>query len=119
MISVPKVLPGDTVFWHCDMVHSVEVEHTGKEDSCGAHFTRGPAHIYIHCDTVMYIPSVPLTPMNKAYIERQKGSFLKGIRPPDFPPASKDEHDFVGIGSVTDILEPAGRRAMLLPVSAA
>lgn len=102
MISVPKVLPGDTVFWHCDMVHAVEVEHTGKEDSC-----------------VMYIPSVPLTPMNKAYIERQKDSFLKGIRPPDFPPASKDEHDFVGIGSATDILEAAGRRAMLLPVSAA
>ncbi|KAK0494059.1 hypothetical protein EDD18DRAFT_1403122 [Armillaria luteobubalina] len=102
MISVPKVLPGDTVFWHCDMVHSVEVEHTGRDDSC-----------------VMYIPSVPLTPMNRAYIERQRDSFLKGVRPPDFPPASKDEHDFVGIGSATDILETAGRRAMLLPVSAA
>ncbi|KAK0472078.1 DUF1479-domain-containing protein [Armillaria novae-zelandiae] len=102
MTSVPKVLPGDTVFWHCDMVHSVEIEHTGKDDSC-----------------VMYIPSVPLTPMNKAYIERQRDSFLKGIRPPDFPPASKDEHDFVGIGLATDILEIAGRRAMLLPVSAA
>ncbi|KAG7444743.1 DUF1479-domain-containing protein [Guyanagaster necrorhizus] len=102
MISVPKVLPGDTVFWHCDMVHAVEAEHTGKEDSC-----------------VMYIPSVPLTPMNKSYIERQRDSFLKGIRPPDFPPGIKNEHEFIGMGSAVDILEPAGRRAMLLPVSVA
>jgi ectoine hydroxylase-related dioxygenase (phytanoyl-CoA dioxygenase family) len=36
MISVPDVNPGDTVFWHCDVVHSVEQEHTGAEDSAGA-----------------------------------------------------------------------------------
>lgn len=35
MTSVPKVFPGDTVFWHCDVVHSVEREHTGNEDSSG------------------------------------------------------------------------------------
>ncbi|KAJ7710084.1 hypothetical protein B0H14DRAFT_3641410 [Mycena olivaceomarginata] len=28
MTSVPAVNPGDTVFWHCDVVHSVEEEHT-------------------------------------------------------------------------------------------
>ncbi|KAG6853314.1 hypothetical protein C0991_005240 [Blastosporella zonata] len=33
MMSVPKVYPGDTVFWHCDVVHSVEEEHTGAGDS--------------------------------------------------------------------------------------
>jgi len=37
MISVPKVNPGDAVFWHCDVVHSVEEEHTGTEDSAGSY----------------------------------------------------------------------------------
>ena len=36
MTSVPKVNPGDMVFWHCDVVHSVEREHTGSEDSAGS-----------------------------------------------------------------------------------
>ncbi|KXN84869.1 hypothetical protein AN958_11999 [Leucoagaricus sp. SymC.cos] len=35
MTSVPKVNPGDAVFWHCDVIHSVEEEHTGSEDSAG------------------------------------------------------------------------------------
>ena len=35
MTSVPHVKPGDTVFWHGDVVHSVEQEHTGQEDSAG------------------------------------------------------------------------------------
>ena len=38
MVSVPKVNPGDTVFWHCDVVHAVEKEHTGSEDSAGKHY---------------------------------------------------------------------------------
>ena len=35
MTSVPAVKPGDMVFWHCDVVHSVEQEHKGNEDSAG------------------------------------------------------------------------------------
>ena len=60
MTSVPKVAPGDMVIWHCvrsrfvpdqhrvlnknfqDMIHAVEVEHTGTEDSCGA--SPSPSH---------------------------------------------------------------------------
>jgi hypothetical protein len=38
MISVPKVNPGDTVYWHCDVIHAVEREHTGSGDSAGKHF---------------------------------------------------------------------------------
>lgn len=37
MVSVPKVNPGDTVFWHSDVVHAVEREHTGSGDSAGKH----------------------------------------------------------------------------------
>jgi hypothetical protein len=39
VISVPKVNPGDTVFWHCDVVHAVEKEHTGSGDSAGKHLS--------------------------------------------------------------------------------
>ncbi|KAI0076163.1 DUF1479-domain-containing protein [Panus rudis PR-1116 ss-1] len=101
MISVPKVYPGDTVFWHCDMVHAVEVEHVGKEDSC-----------------VMYIPAVPYTPQNAAYIQKQKESFIKGIPPPDFPPW-EGESGFKGVGLPEDIQHPIGKRAMGFPVEVA
>lgn len=36
MTSMPKVYPGDAVFWHCDVLHAVEEEHTGNDDSAGA-----------------------------------------------------------------------------------
>ncbi|KAF9048815.1 DUF1479-domain-containing protein [Panaeolus papilionaceus] len=94
MISVPKVNPGDAVFWHCDVVHSVEVDHLGTGDSA-----------------VMYIPAVPLTPQNLAYVERQKATFLSKERPPDFPKGPA-EADFVGVAGVEDFLSDAGKRAM-------
>jgi hypothetical protein len=33
VVSVPKVRPGDYVFWHADLVHDVERRHGGLEDS--------------------------------------------------------------------------------------
>ncbi|OSX58833.1 hypothetical protein POSPLADRAFT_1184529 [Postia placenta MAD-698-R-SB12] len=94
MVSVPKVNPGDMVFWHCDVVHAVEKEHTGKGDSA-----------------VMYIPAVPLTPQNAAYVSRQKENFVKGIPPPDFPPGH-GEGDYAGVGRPDDLNSPVGKRAM-------
>jgi hypothetical protein len=35
MTSMPKVYPGDAVFWHCDVVHAVEIEHKGTTDTAG------------------------------------------------------------------------------------
>ncbi|KAJ7488042.1 hypothetical protein FB451DRAFT_1226299 [Mycena latifolia] len=99
MTSVPTVNPGDTVFWHCDVVHSVEQEHTGTEDSA-----------------VMYIPAMPLTPANANYLARQKDEFLKGLPPPDFPVATTGV-GFVGLGKDADLEEPLGRKAMGLPIS--
>ncbi|KAH0585537.1 hypothetical protein J132_07648 [Termitomyces sp. J132] len=101
MTSVPKVYPGDTVFWHCDVVHSVELEHTGTGDSA-----------------VMYIPAVPLTPLNQKYVERQRETFLNSQCPPDFP-KGPGEATFTGVGKTDDILSPIGRRAMGLPISVA
>ncbi|KIJ22865.1 hypothetical protein M422DRAFT_196585, partial [Sphaerobolus stellatus SS14] len=100
MISVPHVKPGDMVFWHCDVIHSVEFEHQGKNDS-----------------SVMYIPAFPATPYNTAYVQRQKEQFLKGAPPPDFP-QDEGETGFKGIGTDTDMLSEVGRKAMGFKVSA-
>ncbi|KAF9532701.1 DUF1479-domain-containing protein [Crepidotus variabilis] len=94
MVSVPKVKPGDAVFWHCDVVHAVESEHTGTGDSA-----------------VMYIPAVPLTPQNLQYVQSQKESFLKGQRPSDFP-KGPDESGFVGVAGGADITSKEGLIAM-------
>ncbi|KZT20479.1 DUF1479-domain-containing protein [Neolentinus lepideus HHB14362 ss-1] len=101
MVSVPKVYPGDMVFWHCDVVHSVEQEHTGQEDSI-----------------VMYIPAVPCTPRNTAYVERQQESFLQGVPPPDYP-REEGETNYRGVARVEDIVGAIGRRAMGFPVAVA
>ncbi|OBZ72402.1 Uncharacterized protein YbiU [Grifola frondosa] len=94
MVSMPQVCPGDMVFWHCDLIHAVEKQHTGTVDSA-----------------VMYIPAVPYTPQNAAYVERQRESFLKGIPPPDFP-VGNGEITFTGVGTPDDIENPVGKRAM-------
>ena len=88
--SIPLMEPGDTVFWHSDVVHAVENEHRGKGYS-----------------NVMYIASAPGCAKNSAYLERQALSFLSGKTPPDFA-ADDFEVDFVGRGTVAD-LTPLGR----------
>ena len=112
MTSVPKVNPGDMVFWHCDVVHSVEREHTGSEDSAGSSCSFPLSMLMLNgMVVVMYIPAVPLTPQNERYVARQKEVFSKGWTPPDFPQGG-GESGFVGVGGVVDILTPVGRRAM-------
>ncbi|KAF8318653.1 DUF1479-domain-containing protein [Clavulina sp. PMI_390] len=98
MISVPKVYPGDMVFWHCDGVHSVETLHNGTGDS-----------------SVMYIPAVPLTPMNLAYAVRQRDHFLAGLPGPDFPqdPAHVSEANLVKKGTIENLgTSPVALRSM-------
>jgi hypothetical protein len=85
--SIPQMEPGDTIFWHCDLIHAVENEHRGSGYS-----------------NVMYIPSAPGCPKNSAYLEKQALSFLTGKTPPDFP-ADNFEVNFVGRGTVADLDE--------------
>lgn len=85
--SIPVMEPGDTIFWHCDVVHAVENEHRGTGYS-----------------NVMYIASAPGCPKNSAYLERQAVSFLSGKTPPDFP-ADNFEVDFVGRATLEDLNE--------------
>ncbi|KAF8605002.1 DUF1479-domain-containing protein [Ceratobasidium sp. AG-I] len=96
MTSAPKVNPGDMVFWHCDLLHSVETEHRGTGDS-----------------SVMYIPAVPLTIANAKYVARQRDAFLAGKPPPDFPQFDgKGETGFARKGLEEHIGSVEGRRAM-------
>jgi len=85
--SIPLMQPGDTIFWHCDVVHAVENEHRGAGYS-----------------NVMYIASAPGCSKNSAYLEKQAISFLAGKTPPDFP-ADNFEVNFVGRGTVADLNE--------------
>ncbi len=85
--SIPVMEPGDTIFWHCDVVHAVENEHRGTGYS-----------------NVMYIASAPGCPKNSAYLERQAVAFLSGKTPPDFP-ADNFEVNFAGRGTLEDLDE--------------
>jgi Protein of unknown function (DUF1479) len=88
--SIPLMEPGDTVFWHSDVVHAVENEHRGKGYS-----------------NVMYISSTPGCAKNTAYLAKQAPAFLAGKTPPDFA-ADDFEVDFKGRGTEAD-LTPLGR----------
>ncbi|CAB3770361.1 DUF1479 domain-containing protein [Paraburkholderia humisilvae] len=82
---IPHMQPGDAVFWHCDVVHSVEDAHRGSGYS-----------------NVMYIASAPWCVKNDAYLKRQLPSFLRGESPPDFP-ADHFETDFEGRANAGDL----------------
>lgn len=92
--SIPDMEAGDTVFWHCDVVHAVENEHQGEFDS-----------------NVMYIAAAPWCEKNVAYLQRQWPAFVEGRSPPDFA-ADDFEVDFVGRATAQD-LTPLGKQQML------
>ncbi|WP_321897868.1 DUF1479 domain-containing protein [Paraburkholderia heleia] len=96
LISIPPMQAGDAVFWHCDVIHSVEDEHRGSGYS-----------------NVMYIPATPGCAKNDAYLQRQLPSFLEGRSPPDFPP-EHIEADLADRAGVAD-LTPLGRTQLGLP----
>jgi hypothetical protein len=78
-----------------DVVHGVEGEHTGAGDSA-----------------VMYIPAVPFTKHNAAYVARQREAFLAEVPPPDFPQEDGGEQGFIGGGSEADLATEEARRSM-------
>ena len=91
--GIPDVRAGDSVWWHCDMIHSV-APVTGQ---------RGWGN-------VMYIPAAPWCPRNERYAEHVREAFLSGASPSDFP-AEHYERDWDGRFTVDD-LNDIGRRGM-------
>lgn len=97
MVHIPKVQPGDMVYWHCDLIHAVDNEHMGDHDSL-----------------VFYIPSAPLCQTNLKYALTQREAFLKGLVGPDFPGFPNDvaETQHKDRGGPEDVMETGGIEAM-------
>lgn len=87
LLPIQTVAPGDTVWWHPDVIHAVGKEHKGKEYA-----------------SVIYIGASPACNKNRAYALRQATSFTNGRSAPDF--AAEDyETNFVGRATVDDLTE--------------
>lgn len=67
-VAVPDVQPGDTAWWHCDLIHSVApvIDQQGWAN-------------------VMYIPSAPWCAKNERYAGAVRDALATGTSPPDFP----------------------------------
>ena len=93
LVSIPEVMPGDTVFWHTDICHAVGDEHTGSEYA-----------------SVIYIGSAPDCPKNRAYLPKQRQAFLQGRSAPDFAVMDFEVH-FKGRATEADLTD-LGRAQM-------
>ena len=66
--GIPDVRAGDSVWWHCDMIHSV-----------------APVRGQQGWGNVMYIPAAPWCPRNERYAELVRDASCAGASPSDFP----------------------------------
>ena len=96
LISIPRMYPGDTIWWHPDVIHAVEDKHLGKNFS-----------------NVVYVGSTPYCKKNLDYINKQSKKFLEGKSPPDF--AAEDyEINYKGRVTVNDLSELAKKQLGLI-----
>lgn len=93
LTSIPPMEPGDTIWWHPDLLHAVEDRHAGTGYS-----------------NVMYIGAAPYCAKNANYLERQKPAFLKGESAPDFAPENY-EVAYQGRATLAELTE-LGKRQM-------
>jgi len=93
LVSIPQMEPGDTIFWHSDVIHAVEDKHGGSGYS-----------------NVIYIGAAPWCDKNDAFAKRQAPAFLDGRSSPDFAPEDY-EVGFAGRASAGD-LTPLGQMQM-------
>jgi hypothetical protein len=85
LTPIPAVEPGDTVWWHGDMIHSVG-EVTNQQG----------------WGNVMYIPASPYCEKNAEYAARCGKAFLAGFSPSDF--AAEDyEVTWTGRATMADL----------------
>jgi hypothetical protein len=91
--GIPDVRAGDSVWWHCDMIHSV-----------------APVQNQRGWGNVMYIPAAPSCPRNETYARSVRAAFATGSSPDDFP-AEHYERDWTNRFRVED-LNAIGRRGL-------
>lgn len=91
----PDLAPGDSVWWHCDLIHGVQ-----------------PVRDQQGWGNVMYIPAAPMCERNATYARAVAQRFRAGESPDDFP-AEHYETDWADRFTEAD-LNPMGRRALRL-----
>ncbi|MET0417423.1 MAG: DUF1479 domain-containing protein [Actinoplanes sp.] len=91
--GIPDVQAGDSVWWHCDMIHSV-----------------APVENQQGWGNVMYIPAAPWCPRNEAYAAEVREAFQSGSSPSDFP-AEHYEREWPNRFHPADLNE-TGRRGL-------
>jgi hypothetical protein len=93
LTGIPDVKAGDSVWWHCDMIHSV-----------------APVTDQKGWGNVMYIPAAPWCPRNERYAASVHAAFTTGSSPSDFP---EEHYERAWTGRFTaDRLNETGRRAL-------
>jgi hypothetical protein len=85
--AIPHMQPGDTIWWHPDVLHGVEDVHRGNGFS-----------------SVMYIAPAPDCAKNRSYATLQQRAFESGLSAPDFAP-DNIEKDFEGRFVKADLTE--------------
>lgn len=97
LTSIPALEAGDSVWWHCDVIHSVAA--VDNQQGWG---------------NVMYIPAAPLCEKNLAYAHKVKQALELGASPGDFP-RENYESDWSGRFTLND-LNIHGKRALGIDV---
>ena len=91
--SIPALNAGDSVWWHCDVIHSV-----------------APVENQQGWGNVMYIPAAPMCEKHLAYAQKVKVALARGASPGDFP---REDYEASGEGRFTlDDLNIHGKRAL-------
>lgn len=93
LTGVPAINAGDSVWWHCDVIHSV-----------------APVENQAGWSNVIYIPAAPWCERNAHYAQRVARAFEQGHSPDDFP-AEHYEAGWSNRFGPTD-LNDHGRRGM-------
>jgi hypothetical protein len=91
--GIPDVAPGDSVWWHCDMIHAV-----------------APVQDQQGWGNVMYIPAAPWCAKNARYAETVRAALVDGRSPSDFPDENY-ETNWTGRFTEADLNE-IGRRGL-------
>lgn len=96
-VSIPDLAAGDVVFWHCDLIHAIGIEHNGDQESA-----------------VAYIPACHSTNSNINYVRNQAEFFKRGLAPQDFHQikGTCDETKLRGYPGGVNLLSEAGKRAL-------
>jgi len=68
LCSIPALEAGDSVWWHCDVIHSV-----------------APVKDQQGWGNVMYIPAAPMCDKNRTYAHQVAQALAGGVSPGDFP----------------------------------